>query len=73
MTDYKELYTMYEEREDLHPETMDTATVETAINELLHCLDADLMFELDALLGRMARAYEMQGFLFGLNYARVHR
>lgn len=72
MGDYRELYTLYEERNDLHPSTPETTTAESELGKALRVLDADLILELDILIGRVARAYEMQGFLFGLNYGRTH-
>ena len=58
----------YEERNDLHPDIAETQAAEADIRQFLGGLDDDLKFEVDALIGRVARAYEMQGFLFGLNY-----
>lgn len=62
-----ELYSAHEENGLLHPETAETAAVEQELNEFLHSLPAETMFQLDTLAGKLARAYEIQEFLFGLN------
>lgn len=72
MVDYRELYTMYEEQNNLNPNIPETTTAESELEKALRVLNDDLVFELDMLIGRVVRAYEMQGFLFGLNYGYTH-
>lgn len=69
---YTTLYRAHEENALLHPETVETAAAERELNEFLHSLPAETMFQLDALAGKLARAYEKQGFLFGLNAYEWH-
>lgn len=66
---YTELYSAHEENALPHPETAETVAAERELNEFLQSLPAETMFQLDMLAGKLARAYEKQGFLFGLNCA----
>ena len=68
---YTTLYSAYEESTLLHPETAEVAAVERELTEFLHSFPPEAMFQLDTLAGKLARAYEKQGFLFGLNCANA--
>lgn len=72
MMNYKELYNLYEENAELHPEITETRAADGRMSVFLHTLDSETAFQLDMLIGQLVRAYEMQGFLFGVNYARSH-
>ena len=70
MYTYKEMFTYYEE-EDMHEEIEE---VEEASEELRKTLDglkvlwgAAAVEKLDDIIGKVERAYEMQGFLFAQN------
>ena len=72
MTDYKELYNLYEENAELHPEIPEARAADERMSVFLRTLDSETAFQLDLLIGQIVRAYEMQGFLFGENCARSH-
>jgi len=71
MMEYKTLYALYEDSIEMHQNTIDTERTEQELDKFLHSLDTETMFRFDALAGKLARAYEMQGFLFGLNCAQT--
>ena len=72
MMNYKELYNLYEENEELHPEIIETGTADGQVSAFLRTLVSETAFQLDLLIGQLVRAYEMQGFLFGANYGSSH-
>ncbi len=69
---YNELYNLYEDNTELHTEIEETGAAEGVMSIFLHTLDDETAFQLDLLVGRLIRAYELQGFLFGAQYTRVH-
>ena len=62
---YRDLYEMNEENDTLHKKITEVEIAESEMNAFLHCLDKELREGADLLIGKLARAYEMQGFLFG--------
>lgn len=68
--DYRRLYAAFEDDVSIHPQTSDVEDAETALSAALDGLDKAEALKLDALIGRAVRAYEMRGFLYGLNCSR---
>lgn len=70
MNTYKEAFVFYEDSE-LHPEIQEVSELEIKMQgiykELKKTLNAETLYQLDALVGEIARAYEMQGFAFAQN------
>lgn len=70
MNTYKEAFVFYEDSE-LHPEIQEVAELEIKMQgiykELKKTLNDETLYQLDALVGEIARAYEMQGFAFAQN------
>lgn len=64
---YKTLYEKNEQSSLLHVGTVEVENAEHDVGAFLASLDKDLREQADALFGKLARAYEMQGFLFGGN------
>ena len=62
---YRTLYEKYEQNDVLHVGIQEVVEVEKEIDTFLKSLDRNQRDQLDTLLGRLSRAYEMQGFLFG--------
>ena len=62
---YRTLYEKYEQNDVLHVGIQEVVEAEKEIDTFLKSLDRDQRDQLDTLLGRLSRAYEMQGFLFG--------
>lgn len=67
MRKYTELYNLHEENNDLHPDTAEAVRTEQEFSAFIKSLPEDVAFQLDIIAGKLARAYEKQGFLFGLN------
>lgn len=62
---YRTLYEKYEQNDVLHVGIQEVVEAEKEIDTFLKSLDRNQRDQLDTLLGRLSRAYEMQGFLFG--------
>lgn len=62
---YRTLYEKYEQNDVLHVGIQEVVEAEKEIDVFLKSLDRNQRDQLDTLLGRLSRAYEMQGFLFG--------
>jgi hypothetical protein len=63
-TIYREIYEYFEENSELHPEIDTVEKAERAAGVLLASLpDPEQREAVDLLIGKIARAYEMQGFL----------
>ncbi len=62
---YKALYEMNENDDALHIGISDVQVAEEELAPLLASLSKDLRDRADAIIGKLARAYELQGFLFG--------
>ena len=62
---YRTLYEKYEQNDVLHVGIQEVVEAEKEIDTVLKSLDRNQRDQLDTLLGRLSRAYEMQGFLFG--------
>lgn len=62
---YRTLYEKYEQNDVLHVGIQEVVEAEKEIDAFLKSLDRNQRDQLDTLLGRLSRAYEMQGFLFG--------
>ena len=62
---YRTLYEKYEQNDVLHVGIQEVVEAEKEIDTFLKSLDRKQRDQLDTLLGRLSRAYEMQGFLFG--------
>lgn len=60
---YRTLYEKYEQNDVLHVGIQEVVEAEKEIDTFLKSLDRDQRDQLDTLLGRLSRAYEMQGFL----------
>ena len=73
MSNYKKLYEKYEQT-DAHKVTGEVKeaeqVIERAIEDLKGIAPEDALFELDMLIGTLARAYEKQGFLFAQEVAK---
>jgi hypothetical protein len=68
---YKEVYEHHEENDALHSVTTETTQAEKEFSELLNDItDAEQRDKLDTLIGKIARTYEMQGFLFAMNVCK---
>jgi len=66
MLNYKELYEHFEETK-LHKQIPEVMEAEIALAELLNTIsDQSLKEAVDSSAGRIARAYEMQGFSMGM-------
>ena len=61
---YRTLYEKYEQNDVLHVGIQEVVEAEKEIDTFLKSLDRNQRDQLDTLLGRLSRAYEMQGFLF---------
>jgi len=70
MKTYKEAFVYYEDTE-LHPEIQEVSELEIKMErlcaDLKKVLNDDTIYQLDSLVGEIARAYEMQGFAFAQN------
>lgn len=64
---YKTLYEENEQNNALHVGTVEVENAEHEVSAFLALLDKDLREQADTLFGKLARAYEIQGFLFGGN------
>lgn len=62
---YKDLYELHEQNDVLHVGISEVAIIEDEAADFLRSLDQGLRQRVDLLLGKIARAYEIQGFLFG--------
>ena len=62
---YRTLYEKYEQNDVLHVGIQEVVEAEKEIDTFLKSLGRNQRDQLDTLLGRLSRAYEMQGFLFG--------
>ena len=62
---YRTLYEKYEQNDVLHVGIQEVVEAEKEVDTFLKSLDRSQRDQLDTLLGRLSRAYEMQGFLFG--------
>ena len=62
---YRTLYEKYEQNDVLHVGIQEVVEAEKEIDAFLKSLDRNQRDQLDTLLGRLSRSYEMQGFLFG--------
>ena len=62
---YRTLYEKYEQNDVLHVGIQEVVEAEKEIDTFLKSLDRNQRDQLDTLLGRLSRAYEIQGFLFG--------
>ena len=63
---------MCQNRADLHKQTNETDKAEAEMSQILKSLDPETMEKIDYLLGQFSLAYEMQGFLYGLNFSRAY-
>ncbi|MDR2045207.1 MAG: hypothetical protein LBQ15_12795 [Clostridium sp.] len=65
---YEEIYSYYEENSELHPGIAKVDKAEREAAALLSTItDKEQREAIDTLIGKIARAYEMQGFLFARN------
>ncbi|MDR2043570.1 MAG: hypothetical protein LBQ15_04235 [Clostridium sp.] len=65
---YEEIYSYYEENRELHPGIANVETAEQEAAALLSKItDKEQKEAIDTIIGKIARAYEMQGFLFARN------
>ena len=62
---YRALYEANEQNDVLHVGIAEVTTVENEVGAFLSSLDKELREKVDTLFGKVARAYEIQGFLFG--------
>ncbi|MBR6902666.1 MAG: hypothetical protein IKN39_02105 [Clostridia bacterium] len=71
---YTELFSALEDFSDIHPTTKE---VETAGREVAAALekmeDKTAALDIDYKIGVLIRAYERQGFIFGLNVSQIER
>ncbi len=69
LENYKEVYTENEENRELHVIIPATKNAESNLTEWMDksTIDSDDKEAIDQIIGQIARAYEMQGFLFGAN------
>lgn len=71
---YKKLYEKYEQTQ-IHRTTAEVnkaeADVDMAIQNLKGSVPESAIFELDMLIGALARAYEKQGFAFAMEVTKV--
>lgn len=63
---YRTLYEKYEQNDVLHVGIQEVVEAEKEIDAFLKSLDRNQRDQLDTLLGRLSRAYEMQGFLLAV-------
>ena len=61
---YRTLYEKYEQNDVLHVGIQEVVEAEKEIDTFLKSLERNQRDQLDTLLGRLSRAYEMQGFSF---------
>lgn len=69
--DYVTAYNLNENNTGLHPQIAETQEAEEIFNTAIQGIDAETQSEIDSAVGRIARAYEMQGFLYGANCCRT--
>ncbi len=71
MSDYRKIYEKYEGTA-LHTETVETVKAEECVNRILcERVFGTTRHDLDAAIGALARAYEMQGLKMGLSIAKT--
>lgn len=69
---YIELFDALENNAELHPTTSKVEAAEKEVSAILEKIeDNKTMLELDYSIGVLIRAYEKQGFLFGLNCSKI--
>lgn len=68
--EYKAAYNLNEDNKELHPQIAETEAAEREFTAALQGMDETARHEIDSAAGRIARAYEMQGFLYGANCCR---
>lgn len=62
---YEDLYRQYEQNDVMHRGVCAVELAEKEVDGFLRSLSKELREQADELFGKLARAYEMQGFLFG--------
>lgn len=69
---YEDLYRQYEEDAVMHRGVCAVSLAENDVDRFLRSLSKELREQADSLFGKLARAYEMQGFLFGGTVSGAH-
>jgi len=66
---YRTLYEAYEQNDIFHRGIFEVQVAEAEVGVFLRALDKELREAADTIIGKLVRAYEIQGFLFGGNVA----
>ncbi len=69
---YEDLYRQYEQDNVMHRGVCAVTLAEDEVSAFLRSLSKELREQADTLFGKLARAYEMQGFLFGGTVSGAH-